>query len=79
MILLPTKINSGIDTLIDNIFTNHYNPDTMSGNLTLAISDHLPLFTIFPKFNQNHIPKKHNLYKRDQRRLHTRLRIFYKN
>ena len=38
----------------------------MSGNLTLAISDHLPSFTIFPKSNQNHIPKKHNLYKRDR-------------
>ena len=25
-ILLPTKINNGPDTLIDNIFTNQYNP-----------------------------------------------------
>ena len=30
MILLPTKINTGTDTLIDNIFTNHFNPDTVS-------------------------------------------------
>ena len=66
MILLPTKINTCTDTLIDNIFTNHFNPDTVSGNLTLAISDHLPSFTIFPKSNQNHIPKRHNLYKRDR-------------
>ena len=66
MILLPTKINSGTDTLIDNIFTNHFNPDTVSGNLTLAISDHLPSFSIFQKSNQNHIPKQHNFYKRDR-------------
>ena len=38
----------------------------MSGNLTLTISDHLPSFTIFPKSNQNHIPQKHNLHKRDR-------------
>ena len=66
MILLPTKINSVTDTHIDNIFTNHFNPDTVSGNLTLAISDHLPSFIIFPHSNQNHIPKKQNLYKRDR-------------
>ena len=66
MILLPTKINKGIDTLIDNIFTNFFNPDTVSGNLTLSISDHLPSFTIFPKSNQNHISKKHNIHKRDR-------------
>jgi hypothetical protein len=68
MILLPTKINNVTDTLIDNynIFTNYFNPDVISGNLTLAISDHLPSFTIFPNSNQNHIPKKHNFYKRDR-------------
>ena len=32
----------------------------------MAISDHIPSFTIFPKSNQNHIPKRHNLYKRDR-------------
>ena len=57
MILLPTKINTGADTLIDNIFSNYFNPDTISGTLSLAISDHLPSFTIFPKSNPNHIPK----------------------
>jgi len=66
-ILLPTKINKGPDTLIDNIFSNQYNPDIISGNLTLPISDHLPSFCIFPKPNQNHLPKKHNMYKRDRK------------
>ena len=35
-----------------------------TGNLLLGISDHLPSFPIVPKPNQNHIPKKHNIYKR---------------
>ena len=57
-ISLPTKINKKHDTLIDNIFTSKFNPDIVSGNLTTEISDHLPSFTIFPKSNQNHLPKK---------------------
>ena len=65
-ILLPTKINTSNDTLIDNIFTNQFNPDIISGNLTFNISDgHLPSFTIFPKSNQQHLPKKHNIFKRN--------------
>ena len=45
LIIIPTKINSTNDTLIDNIFSNQYNPDTRSGNLTLNISDgHLPSY-----------------------------------
>merc|ERR1712100_796608 len=36
----------------------------MSGNITFNVSDgHLPSFAIFPKSNQNHLPKKHNFYK----------------
>ena len=65
LITLPTKINTHIDTLIDNIFTNQFNPDFRTGNLTIGISDHLPSFMIVPKNNQNHLSKKHNLYRRD--------------
>ena len=68
-ILLPTKINSVADTLIDNIFTNFYNPNIISGNLTLSISDHLPSFAIFPNSNNDSVPKKHNIFKRDFRKL----------
>ena len=65
VITIPTKINRDNNTLIDNIFTNHLNPDTVSGNLTLNLSDgHLPSFMIMPKNNQNHQPKKHNIYTR---------------
>ena len=65
VITLPTKINRGNNTLIDNIFTNHLNPDTKSGNLEINLSDgHLPSFIVMPKQNQNHLPKKHNIYTR---------------
>ena len=65
IISLPTKINNTNNTLIDNIFSNQFNPDTISGNLTVNISDHLPSFMITPRLNQNHLPKKHNMYTRD--------------
>ena len=64
LITIPTKINSGTNTLIDNIFTNHLHPDMKTGNLSIKISDHLPSFMIVPSQNQNHLPKKHNLYSR---------------
>ena len=64
-ISLHTKLNtSGNHTLIDNIYCNIFNPDIISGNITFNVSDgHLPSFVIVPKPNQNHLPKKHNLYK----------------
>ena len=63
VITLPTKVNRGKNTLIDNIFTNHLHPDNKSGNLEIDLSDgHLPSFMIMPQQNQNHLPKKHNLY-----------------
>ena len=63
VITLPTKVNRGKNTLIDNIFTNHLHPDNKSGNLEIDLSDgHLPSFMIMPWQNQNHLPKKHNLY-----------------
>ena len=64
VITLPTKINKEKSTVIDNIFINQINPEMKSGDLQLAISDHLPSFLIVPKDNQNHLPKKHNLYTR---------------
>ena len=62
---MPTKINTKNDTLIDNIYSNQLNSETLTGNLTVNFSDgHLPSFAIFPKPNQNHLPKKHNLFTR---------------
>jgi len=64
-IKIPTKINVVKSTIIDNIFTNYFHPDMKTGNLTIGLSDHLPSFMIVPKHNQNHIPKKQNLFRRD--------------
>ena len=65
VITLPTKINRGKNSLIDNIFTNTIHPDVKSGNIEINLSDgHLPSFIILPKQNQNHLPKKHNLFTR---------------
>ena len=64
-ITLPTKINTSNDTLIDNIFTNQINPDMISGNITVGISDHIPSFLIIPRPNQNHLPRTQSTYTRD--------------
>ena len=50
-ILLPTKLNRQHDTLLDNIFTNQFNPDMSSGNFTMQISDHLASFLVVPNEN----------------------------
>ena len=49
-ITIPTKLNSsGNHRLIDNIYSNIFNPDMVSGNLTFNVSDgHLPSFVIIP-------------------------------
>ena len=49
-ITLPTKINPGRSSVIDNIFTNNIHPDILSGNFTINLSDgHLPSFMLIPK------------------------------
>ena len=57
VISFPTKINIVNDTLIDNIFTNEFCPDLISGNFTEDISDHLPSFLIIPKNILKKYPK----------------------
>ena len=69
VITLPTKINRGNNTLIYNIFTNQLHPDTKSGNLEVNLSDgHLPSFLIITRQNQNHLPKKHNIFTRSNKK-----------
>ena len=46
VILQPTRITSHSNTLIDNIFSNVFDPDIVSGNLTATIANHLPQFAI---------------------------------
>ena len=57
-----------VNTLLDNIFTNQFNPDMVSGNLTVLISDHLASFLIIPNKNVHFLPKKHNITKQVDKR-----------
>ena len=65
LILQPTRITSYSNTLIDNIFSNFFDPDITSGNLTPTISDHLPQFSIIPNMFGNISGNKSNIYERD--------------
>ena len=58
-ITLPTRITSKSKTLIDNILTNQYQTDMISGNITVGISDHIPQFLLTPTKKY----KLHNLSK----------------
>ena len=44
----PTRIRDSSKTLIDNIFSNTLIENTISGNLTATITDHLARFIILP-------------------------------
>ena len=61
----PTKITSPSKTLIDNIFTNVILSDSLSGNPTASISDHLSQFLIVPNIFSNPPYNKSNIYERD--------------
>ena len=61
--LQPTRITSHSNTLLDNIFSNIIDPDTISGNSTATISHHLPQSAIIP--NMFAAGNKSNIYERD--------------
>ena len=65
LILQPTRITSHFNTVIDNIFSNVVDPDTISGNLTATISDHLPQLSTIPNMFGNVSGNKSNIYERD--------------
>lgn len=46
VITKPTRITSHIATLINHIYTNSFNQQTVSGIATVDISDYLPVFCI---------------------------------
>ena len=64
-ILQPTRITSHSKILINNIFTDITLPDSVSGNLTVTVSDHLPQFLIVPDIFSNPPSNKFNIYERD--------------
>ena len=64
-ILHATRITSHSKTLIDNKFSNFISPEIISGNITAAISDHLPQFSFVPNILSNPSTQKSNYYERD--------------
>jgi hypothetical protein len=65
----PTRITDHTATLIDNIFLNSIEYDTMSGNLLTDITDHIPNFLIINRigtFKTENIVYKRNYTKINQ-------------
>ena len=62
-ILQPTRLRS--KTLIDNIFFNSLEYQSISGNLFIEISDHLIQFLILQGFVKERSLPQNNLYRRD--------------
>ena len=62
-ILKPTRITNHSSTLIDNIFFNSIEYQTVSGNLLYDLTDHLPNFLIIDKIAYSTYKEK--IYKRD--------------
>lgn len=62
-ILMPTRITNHSATLIDNIFFNSIDFNTISGNILHDLSDHLPNFLIVNQLN-TYFPKN-KIFKRD--------------
>ena len=62
-IIQPSRITDHTPTLIDNIFLNSVDYDTMSGNLSSGISDHLPNFLVINRIGT--LKKDNYIYKRN--------------
>ena len=64
LITKPTRITSHSATLIDNIFTNCFQQNSLNGLLLNDISDHFPVFAYF-KEDSPTCRKNQVIYKRD--------------
>ena len=69
-ILLPHIVQTTIrrnnsETLIGNIYSNVITPNSISSNLTAAISEHLPQYPIAPEISPNLSSTKLNTFERD--------------
>ena len=60
----PTRITDKSATLIDNIFSNNMETESIQGILYTGISDHLPVFLIYSDVKVNAAPKKEFIFKR---------------
>ena len=61
----PARIRDSNKALINNIFSNALIENTISGNLTATISNHLPQFIILPNIFSNLASNKSNICERD--------------
>ena len=66
-IIQPSRITDHTATLIDNIFLNSVEYDTMSGNLLSDISDHLRNFLVINKIST--LKKDNIIYKRNHTKI----------
>ena len=77
-ILHPTRITtSHSKALTYNIFSNFIFHETISGNITATISDHLPEFSFVPNILSNSSTQKSNLYERDWSKFKQENFLFY--
>ena len=66
-ILRPTKVTDHSATIIDNIFSNNVESDTVDGNILSQITDHFPQFLIVKNMAVNY--RKVVLFQRDYSKL----------
>lgn len=64
IITRTSKITSYCATLIDNIFSNNIQNNTVNGLLIIDISDHLPVFTVYDYKYRINKPNKHTEFRR---------------
>ncbi len=57
LIMQPTRVTSHSATIIDNIFINSFQTQSVGGNLTASISDHFPQFCIIDTFEKKKTDK----------------------
>ena len=65
LIIQPTRITDTSKTLIDNIYTNSFVNESISGNILIEIADHLTQFVSV--HNQVSTPQNESYYKRDDK------------
>ena len=65
-IMQPNRVTSNSKMLIDNIFSIILGPDSVYGNLTATVSDHLSQLVIASNiFSNSPSSRKSNIFKRD--------------
>ena len=65
MITQPTRVTDTTKSLIDNIFTNAFTKESVSGTVLIEFADHLTQFASICK--QNEMPPTNSFYKRSNK------------